>query len=108
MTQLKMFETADLPLFSGTAPRGKIETFDPKPAHRQDSLINGDTFLPCGCCFNSLGTLVCECSAAQELNQRACAAYRHWASGKAPNQKGMQAYKDAQNKYNAHWKEPNV
>ena len=37
MTQLAMFETEDLPLFSGTAPKGKIETFDPPPAHVQQS-----------------------------------------------------------------------
>ena len=38
MEQAKMFETEDLPLFSGTAPMGHIETFDPKPEHRQESL----------------------------------------------------------------------
>ena len=29
MQQAIMFETEDLPLFSGTAPRGNIEKFDP-------------------------------------------------------------------------------
>ena len=38
MKQQRMFETEDLPLFSGTAPTGHIETFDPLPAHRQESL----------------------------------------------------------------------
>jgi len=37
--QTRMFETEDLPLFSGTTPAGHIETFDPPPASRQLQLL---------------------------------------------------------------------
>ena len=30
--QARMFGEADLPLFSGTAPAGRVEAFDPAPA----------------------------------------------------------------------------
>jgi hypothetical protein len=33
--QTKMFQTEDLPLFSGPAPRGRQESFDPQPEPRQ-------------------------------------------------------------------------
>lgn len=39
--QPRMFGEEDLPLFSGTAPRGEVEVFDPKPMPdvKQDSFI---------------------------------------------------------------------
>lgn len=39
MTTKPMFETEDLPLFSGTAPRGRPEVFDPQPEPRQLGLF---------------------------------------------------------------------
>lgn len=63
MTQLKMFETEDLPLFSGTAPTGHIETFDPKPEHLQESLAK------CRFCADTgkLGDFAyCWCEAGQQ------------------------------------------
>lgn len=33
--QMQMFETDDLPLFSQTAPRGKVEVFTPTATPRQ-------------------------------------------------------------------------
>lgn len=40
MNQLTMFQTEDLPLFSETAPRGNVETFDPKADAYQESLAD--------------------------------------------------------------------
>jgi hypothetical protein len=33
--QQRMFESEDLPLFSGTAPKGELQDFNPQPADRQ-------------------------------------------------------------------------
>lgn len=35
MQQAAMFQTEDLPLFSGSAQRARVETFKPQPVHRQ-------------------------------------------------------------------------
>jgi len=36
--QLSMFETEDLPLFSGTAPKAQAQVFDPAPAASRTAL----------------------------------------------------------------------
>ena len=57
MNQKRMFETEDLPLFSGTAQKCTVETFDPKPAHRQESMAH------CPLCLDTgkIGKIYCLC-----------------------------------------------
>lgn len=38
MKQMNMFDTEDLPLFSGTAPKGTISPFEIKDQAKQESL----------------------------------------------------------------------
>jgi len=65
MKQQRMFETQDLPLFSGTAPKGKVKKFDPKPVARQECLAERRICLdtgtvdgrPCWCQAKSKGAI---------------------------------------------------
>lgn len=62
--QLSMFQTEDLPLFSGTAPRGKVEPFKAKPEPKQERLPAS-----CDACADTgvLGEYAfCWCEAGQE------------------------------------------
>ena len=65
--QLSMFTNGeDLPLFSGTAPRGSIEPFAPKTEHRQESLAK------CRVCLDT-GTTSdgpCTCEAGQKARSK--------------------------------------
>ena len=47
MTQQTMFETEDLPLFSGTAQRAEVEAFSPRPESRQE------TWAQCKLCLDT-------------------------------------------------------
>ena len=51
--QIGMFQTEDLPLFSGTAQNTQDSTFNPKPTERQD------TFFECEFCQDTglIGTV---------------------------------------------------
>ena len=39
MKQGRMFETEDLPLFSGTSQEGKVEVFEPEPVPQSERLF---------------------------------------------------------------------
>lgn len=65
--QLTMFQTEDLPLFSGTAVRGQVRPFKPEPEPEQ-------TPLPCTCRFcRDTGVLgeyaYCWCEAGQRARK---------------------------------------
>ena len=66
--QLTMFETEDLPLFSGTAPRGRVDPFAPKVVHKQEHLP-----AKCRHCANT-GVLgehaFCWCEIGQETRRK--------------------------------------
>jgi len=63
MQQLGMFQTEDLPLFSGTAQRGKLEVFKPGEVAHQDS------FARCPVCLDtgSFDGHQCTCDAAPSM-----------------------------------------
>lgn len=65
MTQLSMFETEDLPLFSGTAQQAGVESFDPQPQHHQAS------FAKCHFCNDTGRTSegCCWCEAGRQAKQ---------------------------------------
>jgi len=68
MKQTQMFDTEDLPLFSGTAQRAKLNSFEAREQPRQESL-------PTNCHFcQDTGTLgeyaFCWCEAGQDRKAR--------------------------------------
>ncbi len=64
--QSSMFETEDLPLFSGTAQRAELSPFAPRPEPQQESLAD------CQLCADTgqIGDIFCWCQAGQEAKAR--------------------------------------
>jgi len=93
--QKSMFGNDDLPLFSGTAPRGKVEPFTPKLQPRQVSMA------ACGFCADT-GLLTdgfCWCEAGQSakathLQNQVLADARQLSSGVLSGLTGYTGYAD--------------
>ena len=70
--QAQMFEFEDLPLFSGTAPRGQEARFDPSPTATQESMATCKTCLDTGkvAATRTAGIKFCWCKAGSEAHAK--------------------------------------
>ncbi len=99
--QAQMFEFEDLPLFSGTAPRGQEARFDPSPTATQESMATCKTCLDTGkvAATRTVGVKFCWCKAGHEARAQERAKYvaidaACISSGTLSNLTGLREYAD--------------